>query len=132
MLLGCWLAATLALWATDPDGVGALAVAAAITGMVAGIAALTMWSVGRYGNITLTAHQLRVGRDRIPLEQLNPWSVSGLGAQVQGRLAGGAYAPVLGSGTVGVVRRDGQAVVVATKDPEALRQALENALAPFR
>ncbi len=101
-------------------------------GIIGAIAALTMWSVGFYGNIRLTQTHLRVGRKRLALSELDPWSVSGPGEPVRGQVVGGAYAPTLGTRVVGVEDRLGRQLIVQTKDPAALRTALEAALEPYR
>lgn len=110
----------------------AFAMATSIVGMLGVIAALTMWSTGRYGNIRLTDEELRVGRARLRLADLHPWGVSEAGERVQGRLVGGAYASTMGTHVIGLTKRTGDTVLVQTKDPEALRAALESAMAPFR
>lgn len=109
-----------------------LPMTAPIVAVLGGVAAITMWSTGRYGNIRLTDDELRVGRARIPLAELHPWGVSRPGEQIQGRLVGGAYASTLGTHVIGLTKQDGEKVLVQSKDPEALRAALEAALTPFR
>jgi hypothetical protein len=100
-----------------------------LVGMLGGIAGLTLWSTGRYGNITLTDSELRVGRDRIPLGEIDPASVTGPGgASPSAPVVGGAYAPTLGDGTIGLVRRDGRPAQIPARDPEALAAALRAAL----
>lgn len=101
-----------------------------LVGMLGGIAGLTLWSTGRYGNILLTDTELRVGRDRIALADVLPGSVTGPGEGPvpSGPLAGGAYLPTLGDGAIGMVRRDGRPVTVAAQDPKALATALRAAL----
>jgi hypothetical protein len=100
-----------------------------LVGMLGGIAGLTLWSTGRYGNVTLTDSELRVGRDRIPLAEIVPASVTGPGeVSPDTPLAGGAYLPVLGTSTIGLVRRDGRPAQIQSRDPEALAAALRSAL----
>ena len=111
---------------------GNLAPATIITLMIGGIAALTMWSVGFYGNVTLTADELRAGRARVRLQDVQPWGVSQEGETPGGRLLGGAFASSLDRATLGLTLRSGEQVRVQTRDPAALRAALESALEPFR
>lgn len=96
------------------------------------IAALTLYSIGRYGNVRLTERELRSGRDRFALSDLVPGSVSGPGEPVRGKLVGGAYAPTLGTSVVGVLHRDGRQLVIQTKNPDALRAGLSQALAAYK
>ncbi|MBD8059561.1 DUF3093 family protein [Cellulomonas sp. JH27-2] len=103
-----------------------------LVGMLGGIAAITMWSTGFYGNIRLTDSDLRVGRARIKLADLYPWGVSQPGEKIEGRIIGGAYGSTLGSHVIGLSPRQGAPMLVQTKDPDALRAALEKALAPYR
>lgn len=102
-----------------------------LVGMLGGITALTLYSIGRYGDIRLTDRELRSGRDRFPLSDLVPGSVSGPGEPVRGKLVGGAYAPTLGTSVVGILHRDGRQLIVQIKDPEALRAKLSQALAAY-
>jgi len=106
--------------------------ATSIVGMLAVIAAITMWSTGRYGNITLTDSLLRVGRARVQLSDLHPYGVSEPGETLGGKIIGGAYAQAMGTGVIGLTMRDGTRSLVQTKDPDAFRAALNEALVPFR
>ncbi|WP_019135431.1 hypothetical protein [Cellulomonas massiliensis] len=103
-----------------------------LVGMLGGITALAMWSTGVYGNVTLTETELRSGRARIPLADVQPWGVAPKGAPPVGRLVGGAFAETMGKGVLGLTLRSGEQVLVQTSDPDALRTALETALAPYR
>lgn len=103
-----------------------------LTLMLGGIAALTMWSIGFYGNVTLTDEELRAGRARVRLADVQPWGVSQEGERPSGRLVGGAFASSLDRATLGLTMRTGQQIQVQTNDPAALRAALEDALEPFR
>ena len=131
-----WVAGTLALLYTTRDDLSSFQVvtAAIIPGMVFGVWLLTLWSLNRYGAITLTRDTLRVGRDRVPVADIEPqWvrmlahradptlvqrlgtsatTVQAPGAsQVdagRGRLLGGAYGTTLGDDLVTLeLRRDG-------------------------
>lgn len=100
--------------------------------MIGVIAALTMWSVGFFGNITLTETHLRAGRARIALADLHPWGVSRPQDKPQGKLVGGAWDVAMGMKVLGLTKRDGTQILVQTKNPDALRAALDTALTPFR
>lgn len=129
VLLGICVVAWLGLFLADTSSAW---MPTSIVGMLGVIAALTMWSTGRYGNITLTDTLLRVGRARVPLADIHPWGVSKPGEALSGKIIGGAYAQAMGTHVVGLTMRDGQTKLVQAKDPEALRAALEQALTPFR
>lgn len=118
-----------ALTISDPN---AWIVAAIIVGMIVGIIALTLWSMNRYSAITVTEEMIRVGRDRMPVTDLDPWSLGADPTAVPGSLAGGAYARPLGQHTVQFRYRDGRPVAVATTRPEELNAALERVFAPYR
>ena len=130
LLLGVCLVAWVGFWIAV--GRDTWVFPTIMVGMLGGIAALTMGSTGRYGNITLTEEVLRVGRDQVALAALDPDGVSAPGERAQGKLLGGAYAPTLGRGVVGVRLRDGNTRLVATTSPDAFRAALLEALAPQR
>ena len=49
---------------------------ASLVAMLGGIAALTMWSTGRYGNITLADTELRVGQPASSSTRSSPYGVS--------------------------------------------------------
>jgi hypothetical protein len=100
--------------------------------MLGVIAALTMWSNGLYGNITLTETHLRAGRARIPLADLHPWGVSRPQDPQTGTLVGGAWGATMGKHVVSLTKRNGTRILVQTSDPDALRAALNDALTPFR
>ena len=129
ILLGICVVAWLGLFLVDTSSPW---MPTSIVGMLGVIAAITMWSTGRYGNITLTDTELRVGRARVPIADINPWGVSKPGEALAGKIIGGAYAQAMGTHVVGLTMRDGQTKLVQAKDPEALRAALEEALVPFR
>lgn len=129
ILLGICVVAWLGLFLVDTSSPW---MPTTIVGMLGVIAAITLWSTGRYGNITLTDTLLRVGRARVPLADIHPWGVSKPGEALSGKIIGGAYAQAMGTHVVGLTMRDGQTKLVQAKDPEALRAALEEALVPFR
>lgn len=127
VLLGLCAVGWVGLWiAVDRD---TWVLPTIIVCMLGGITALTMWSSGRYGNITVSPDGLQVGRHGVALADLDPDGVSAPGERVQGTLLGGAYAPTLGRSVVGVRRRDGGMLLVATKAPDSFRAALLGALA---
>jgi len=119
-------------WSALAIADGSWVFATSLVVMLGGIAAIAMWSTGRYGNITLTDSELRVGRARIPLADIHPWGVSQEGDTMSGKIVGGAYAQTLGTAVIGLSMRRGQNVLVQSKDPAALRAALEQALTPYR
>ncbi|OLT16673.1 hypothetical protein BJF80_04845 [Serinicoccus sp. CUA-874] len=114
------------MWRQDPRN-APIMLALLVT--LAGITALTLFSINLYGQLRITDREFRVGRDRIPLSTIDPWSVSGPGEdQVRGQTVGGGYAVPLGMKSVGMVV-DGQGpVVVPTREPERLRGALRQLL----
>lgn len=128
-----WAGLTVAAWAAFVvNDASSWLAAAGVVGMVAAIAALAMWSTGRYGNITLTDSVLRVGRVTIRLEDVHPWGVSEPGDRTGGRIVGGGYAQTMGTQLVGLTMRDGTRSLVQSRNPDALRTALDAALVPFR
>ncbi|MBL1065808.1 hypothetical protein [Streptomyces sp. 7-21] len=107
----------------------------------------------RYHAIDLTAETLRVGRERIPVRDIDPASVhAALAEASQGggvmrnlassansgftfrgrnvvdpslpRLVGGAYAVPLGSPSTVIATRQGERLLIATRAPVALLNAL--------
>ena len=119
-----------------------------------GIWLLTLYSMNRYGTVTVTRDTLVVGRERLALDRLDPaWvrmlagkaspplrervAASGGSAAVSdrdladrdtGRLLGGAYGSTLGSDVVTLRQSDGRRVGVATHDRPGLLDALLTAL----
>jgi len=85
------------------------------------IALLTMWSIDRYGTITLTRETLTVGRESIPVQQLAPPGVPTDGAV---RRFGGSYRSTAGRGSIVLVLRDGSGISFDVRDPQALLRAL--------
>jgi hypothetical protein len=108
----------------------------------------------RYHDIDVTPDTLRVGRERIPVAELDPGSVHqaqnqlaaggggvlgnltssmNSGLTIRGRnvvdkslprLVGGAYAVPMGMASVAVATRHGERLLVATRSPEAFLTAL--------
>jgi hypothetical protein len=133
---------------------GSLAVMLGLIAVVGGIWALTLYSMNRYGTITITGDTLRVGRDRLPLDKIDPeWvrmlaskasptlrervltsaSTIQVPAHVQldpgrGRLLGGAYGTSMGSDQVTLRLTDGSRVTAPSADREGLLAALLTAL----
>ncbi|OLT41808.1 hypothetical protein BJF86_01975 [Serinicoccus sp. CNJ-927] len=114
------------MWRHDPRN-APIMLALLVT--LAGITALTLFSINLYGRLRITDSELRIGRDRIPLSTIDPWSVRGPGEeQVPGKAVGGGYAVPLGMKGVGMMV-DGQGpVVIPTREPERLSAALRQAL----
>ncbi|NYD87002.1 hypothetical protein [Cellulomonas oligotrophica] len=129
ILLGICAAACAATIAATPGHPVDVASVPLIPGV---IAAITMWSVGLYGNITLTDDTLRVGRHRLRVTDMHPYGVVPVGERVDGQIMGGAYGSTLGTNIVGIQRHDGTTALVETRDPDALRAALQQVLAPHQ
>jgi len=115
---------------------------------------LTLWSINRYGAVTLTRDTLRVGRDRVPVADIEPQWVrmlatradpalaQRLGASAstlqlpgsrqadrdRGRLLGGAYGATVGDDLVTLELRHDQRVSVPTRDRRGLLAGLLTAL----
>jgi hypothetical protein len=131
-----WACSTVALLVVAPGGLSPFNVvfAAIAPGTVFGIWLLTLWSMNRYGAISLTRETLRVGRDRVAVTDIEPQWVRMLATRAdptlaqrlgssatalqlpgsasvdggRGRLLGGAYGATLGDDLVTLeVRRDG-------------------------
>jgi hypothetical protein len=134
--------------------IGSLVVMLILVAILGGIWCLTLYSMNRYGTITVTGDALRVGRDRLLLERIDPeWvrmlaskasptlrervltsaNTLQLPAQVRvdpgrGRLLGGAYGPSMGSDQVTLRLTDGSRVTAPSSDREGLLGALLTAL----
>jgi hypothetical protein len=134
--------------------IGSLVVMLILVAILGGIWCLTLYSMNRYGTITVTGDALRVGRDRLLLERIDPeWvrmlaskasptlrervltsaSTPQISAHVQvdpgrGRLLGGAYGPSMGSDQVTLRLTDGSRVTAPSSDREGLLNALLTAL----
>ena len=52
--------------------IGSLVVMLILVAILGGIWCLTLYSMNRYGTVTITADTLRVGRDRLPLNTIDP------------------------------------------------------------
>lgn len=118
-----WLAMTVAF-----PGPSSLIVATVLVGMLGAIAVLSVAAVGFFGIVRVSDVDLRVGRKRFVLADLEPGSVRGPGQVLSAAFADGSDSFALGNAAVGLRRRDGRPVVIVTKDPAALRAALEQAL----
>lgn len=114
--------------------------------LLGGVAALTLWSMQRYGRVRLTDDELRVGRHAVPVADVDPqallvqaaarpelaarWpqaaAVDPATVQVTSKptVMGGAYAAPAGHRVLLLRTRDGQWRQVPTRRPDALLQAL--------
>jgi hypothetical protein len=134
--------------------VESLVVMLILVAVLGGIWCLTLYSMNRYGTITITGDALRVGRDRLSLNTIDPeWvrmlaskasptlrervltsaNTLQLPAQVRvdpgrGRLLGGAYGPSMGTDQVTLRLTDGSRVTAPSSDREGLLDALLTAL----
>jgi hypothetical protein len=143
-----WVASTAALLLSSDVALTTFQVvtAAIIPGAVFGIWLLTLWSIDRYGAITLTRETLRVGRDTLAVAQIEPQWVRMLAGKAdpslaarlatsaatlqlpgdrvadtsRGRLLGGAYGTTLGDDLVTLELRGNQRVSVPTRDRRGL------------
>lgn len=151
-----WVASTVALLVVSPGGLTTFNVVVAVVApaMVFGIWLLTLYSLDRYGAITLTRETLRVGRDTLPVSRIDPTWVRMLASKAspglkervltsaaafevpgvetaksdRGRLLGGAYGATLGADLVTLLLVDGTRVSVPTGDREGLLAGLLTAL----
>lgn len=114
---------------------------------------LTLWSINRYGDVTVTRETLRVGRSTVPVAELRrDWVAMlaeradpTLGARLadwgqlavtqdrqldggRGRLLGGGFGANLGQELVTLELTDGSRVSAPTKDRRGLLAALLTAL----
>jgi hypothetical protein len=148
-----WILGSLALLASTRDDLSSFQVVMAlvIPGTVLGIWLLTLWSMNRYGAITLTREVLRVGRDTVPVADIEPQWVRMLAARAdptlarrlgisattlqlpgtsqvdrgRGRLLGGAHGTTLGDDLVTLeLRRDGVARNTRVSVPTKDRRGL--------
>jgi DUF3093 family protein len=111
---------------TLPDGIGAfLALTCAYLFVLVPLLGVPI-SKRRYHRIQLTTEVLRVGRERLPVADLDPASIGAPyePAGSEPRLVGGAYGPPLGWSSVVVRTRRGEPLVICTRDPDALLAAL--------
>ncbi|MEP7763037.1 hypothetical protein [Sanguibacter sp. 25GB23B1] len=133
---GAWLlllATSTVFWAamvsTDDD---ALVTATVMVGLLTVVAGAMMWRDGRLSTIRLTDDSLDVGRTRVPVSELHPWGVCPPGILVDGPILGADADGPLGTGVLTLVRRDGGAVLVQTRNASELSAALDTVLAPLR
>lgn len=148
-----WVLGSLALLHSTRDDLSSFQVVMAliIPGTIFGIWLLTLWSMDRYGAITLTRELLRVGRDRVPVADIEPQWVRMLAARAdptlaqrlgtsattlqlpgtgqvdpgRGRLLGGAHGTTLGDDLVTLeLRRDGVARNTRVSVPTKDRRGL--------
>jgi hypothetical protein len=151
--IALWVVGSLALLYTTRDDLSSFQVVMAVIapGTIFGIWLLTLWSINRYGAITLTRDTLRVGRDRVPVAQIEPQWVRMLAARAdpslaqrlgtsattvqlpgagqvdlgRGRLLGGAYGTTLGDDLVTLeLRGDGVARNTRVSVPTKDRRGL--------
>jgi hypothetical protein len=119
-----------------------------------GIAALTLYSLNRYGAVTLTTDTLRVGRDTVEVSRIDPEWVAMLAAKASpsltqrvgtsastiqlpgmsgtgggGRLLGGSYGTPIGIDALPLRLTDGERVIVPTRDRTGLLAGLLEATA---
>jgi hypothetical protein len=151
-----WVASSIALLAASPGGFTTFNVVVAVIapGMIFGIWLLTLYSLNRYGAITLSRDTLRVGRDTLPVSRIDPTWVRMLATRASpslkervltsagafevpgtetsksdtGRLLGGAYGATLGADLVTLLLVDGTRVSAQTGDREGLLAGLLTAL----
>ncbi|HEY9390796.1 MAG TPA: hypothetical protein VIR27_13660 [Mycobacteriales bacterium] len=101
--------------------------------LVGGMVAVSCLAQVRMSGVTVTAQLLRVGREILPLSQLDPDGLRDQdragGAPVGARILGGALSVPRGRAPVPLRLTDGSTVLVASRDPAALRAALLGALA---
>src|SRR3954451_2162788 len=136
--IALWVLAAAALLATSRADLDTTQVVLSVVapGTIFGIWLLTVWSIKRYGDITVTRDVLRVGRHTRPVAQLDRGLLAGsvntstLPASGEvGPLMGGSWGSTIGGGDlVSLQLVDGTRVSVQTKDPVGLRQALLQAI----
>ncbi|MEU4603573.1 hypothetical protein AB0F43_11390 [Kribbella sp. NPDC023972] len=149
-----WIAATVAMLLTSQVELDTFQVTVSVIGPGAlfGIWLLTLWSINRYGAVTLTRESLRVGRHTIAVAEIEPQWVRMLAGRAdpalaqriaphhvsaerqarrdRGQLLGGAYGTVLGDDLVTLeLHGSGQRrVSVPTRDRRGLLAGLVTAL----
>lgn len=109
-----------------------LGVATVMVGTLTVVAGAMMWRDGRSSTIRLTDDHLQVGRALVPVSALHPWGVCPPGILVDGPILGADADGPLGSGVLTLIRRDGGAVLVQTRNATGLGAALDTLLAPVR
>jgi hypothetical protein len=150
-----WALGTIGLLVASPELSSFYLVMSVIApGMIFGIWLLTLWSMNRYGDVTVTRESLRVGRESLPVASIDPAWVRMLASKASpellervtaaggvpniaeaerrkhdsGRLVGGAYASTLGAETVTLRLVTGARVSAPTGDRAGLLAALLTAL----
>ncbi|WP_110182241.1 hypothetical protein [Nocardioides solisilvae] len=137
------------------DGIGDLLVGAFAYGLAWGVPVwvtlITLWSMEFYGRTRLTRTTLQVGRDRMPVADLDPAGVRGLdreqpsiGARLRSsmgdvhlpgsatpefRYLGGSYGTPIGMDAVSLPLRNGGVVRFYVRDRAALLTAVDRVLA---
>ena len=148
-----WVVGSLALLYSTRDDLSSFQVVMAviIPGAIFGVWLLTLWSMNRYGAVTLTHETLRVGRDQVPVAAIEPQWVRMLAARAdpslarrlgtsattlqlpgtsqvdrgRGRLLGGAYGTTFGDDLVTLeLRGDGVARNTRVSVPTKDRRGL--------
>ena len=118
-------------------------------GLVIVIGGISMWSLRRYSSLQVTPDELRVGRDRLALADLDPnfgvrrgedELTDGVRASLEVGLSsrrgdlnilGGSFGrPKTGSAWLVVQERNGQQHVIASRDAQALTTAIRSRLGP--
>ncbi len=98
--------------------------------VVGGIVALATWSIGRYGDLVVTATQLRVGRATLAATELDPEWLERLGSgdrpvlERKPAILGGGFDTPAGWQVLPIRLLDGAIVGIATADPDGLLSAL--------
>ncbi|HEY9473910.1 MAG TPA: hypothetical protein VIS06_08670 [Mycobacteriales bacterium] len=100
--------------------------------LVGGMVAVSCLAQVRMSGVAVTVQLLRVGREILPLSQLDPDGLRDQdragGAPVGARILGGALSVPRGRAPLPLRLIDGSIVLVASRDPAALRAALLAAL----
>lgn len=100
--------------------------------LVGGTVAVGCYARVRAGALYLTPGALRVGREVLPLAQLDAGMLREVdrigGPQAGARILGGALSLPAGRAPLPLRLTDGSTVVVPSRDPDALRAALLGAL----
>lgn len=154
-----WCAATVALLLISDVALSASQVTLCLLapGALFGIWLLTLYSINRYGTITLTRDTLRVGRDQLPVASIEPQWVRMLARRAEGaepstaerittsagalqlpgdrhldtsrgRLLGGAYGATLGDDLITLELHGNKRVSVPTRDRRGLLAGLVTAV----
>ncbi|HEX5496767.1 MAG TPA: hypothetical protein VFX70_19570 [Mycobacteriales bacterium] len=101
--------------------------------LVGGVVAVGCYAQFRTSTVAVTAGWLRAGREVLPLTQVDPDGLRAAekvgGAQVGARILGGALSVPHGRAALPLRLTDGSTVLVTSRDPAALRDAVLRALA---